>query len=190
MFTDLELARCVGYGFALSEEAEKAGVERGLFTVVSRTVSEYQQTDKAKVILLEANLKEKREIWTLGLLIEALKKCSQDATVHFDFPEMLPTTFNSYRGWYDQLALGFDRHSYYGASSSPKKLEWPKVSELLERAQYAVGATYTGYKGGDYTMHKHTPVWVANYGDASCVGLVGIEGVEHSVTLLTEYLKT
>lgn len=57
---------------------------------------------------------------------------------------------HSYRGYYEDLAF------------SP--LENVPVSSMLACARGALGATYQGYKGGDYTMGDHTEVWLAEYG--------------------------
>lgn len=36
--------------------------------------------------------------------------------------------------------------------------------EMLVHAKSAQGATFTGYKGGEYTMHEYTDCWIAEYG--------------------------
>lgn len=58
---------------------------------------------------------------------------------------------DSYRGYYDQLAFPLKPNV--------------TVGEMLEWAQEAVGKTYQGYKGGDFTMDKDTYVHVAAWGD-------------------------
>ena len=58
---------------------------------------------------------------------------------------------NSYRGYYCDLA--FDP---YG-KEKPAAL-------LLKECRAAMGAVFTGYKGGEYQMGKTTPLWVASYG--------------------------
>lgn len=101
---------------------------------------------------------------TLGQLIDALAKCPKDREVMFDFCGIGPTTFDSYRGYYDHLALGYkDDHRI-------------RAGELLELAQACVGATYTGWKGGEYRMTRDTPVWVANPGDTHGTGVVDVTG--------------
>lgn len=57
---------------------------------------------------------------------------------------------HSYRGYYDQLAF--------------EPANNVTVAEMLECAREALGNTYTGYKGGDYTMHEYTEVNIAYYG--------------------------
>ncbi len=58
---------------------------------------------------------------------------------------------HSYRGYYDDLA--FDTCS----CPTPK-------DDAVAMLKRAVSDTYTGYKGGDYTYNRNTPLWVASYG--------------------------
>ncbi|MFD5245032.1 hypothetical protein ACFWIW_10835 [Amycolatopsis sp. NPDC058340] len=34
------------------------------------------------------------------------------------------------------------------------------VKDMLDSARLALGTTFQGWKGGDYTMHEHTQVWL------------------------------
>ncbi len=56
----------------------------------------------------------------------------------------------SYRGYYDELAFEPQDDVSFG--------------EMLAHAKAAMGATFTGYKGGEYTMESYTPCWIAEYG--------------------------
>ena len=83
---------------------------------------------------------------TLGELIGALE--AEDSNL------VLPDGFrspHSYRGYYDQLAF------------EPAKDV--KVGEALALAESALGATYGGWKGGDFTMDEHTEVNLAVFGE-------------------------
>lgn len=100
---------------------------------------------------------------TLGAFIKALEACPQDAGVSFDFGGCYPTEFASYRGSYEQLALGFD-----------DKIVRPTVANLLARAKESLGKTFEGYKGGDYTMLEYTPLWVSNYGRSSGTAITAV----------------
>lgn len=53
---------------------------------------------------------------------------------------------HSHRGYYHNLAFEI--------------AENVTVGEMLSAAQSALGATYQGWKGGDYTMHEYTSVWL------------------------------
>lgn len=83
---------------------------------------------------------------TLGQLIDTLAAADQSAVVFDGFAEP-----DSWRGVYAFLAF------------APKTNAL--VSDMLRHARSAVGATFTGYKGGEYTMTRETPCFIANYGD-------------------------
>jgi hypothetical protein len=104
---------------------------------------------------------------TIGSIIEALQFAEPDADVMFDFCYMAPTTLKSYRGYYEHLALGWEKPEQFPF--------WPKVSEFLVLLEAAIGATFSAYKGGGYRMSRSTPLWVDNYSDASGTGIVGVE---------------
>jgi hypothetical protein len=81
---------------------------------------------------------------TLGELISRLKELGETEVDGFENPD-------SYRGYYSDLAF----------VPTGKKA---KASELLAIAQECLGKEFTGYKGGEYTMTKVTPVWLGFYG--------------------------
>lgn len=58
---------------------------------------------------------------------------------------------HSYRGWYEQVAFELKDNVTIGA--------------MLASARAAVGATFTGYKGGSYTMRESSLVNIANEGE-------------------------
>lgn len=60
---------------------------------------------------------------------------------------------HSYRGDYFELAV--------------EPTESTTVGALLKELQGAVGKTYEGWKGGDFTMNKYSRVWIAEQGDCS-----------------------
>jgi hypothetical protein len=87
----------------------------------------------------------------LGDFIKTLGDIDPDLPVVFD-NGVAPGEFASYRGYYEQITLT--------QGEEPKR-----VRDVLRAAQQAVGATMTGYKGGDYVMNEHTPLWASDYGD-------------------------
>jgi hypothetical protein len=58
------------------------------------------------------------------------------------------------------------------------------VGDALANAQAAVGATFTGYKGGDYTMHESTYLWADPYGRSVGSRVLGIAVVSGSVHVI------
>ena len=116
---------------------------------------------------------------TLGSLIDQLKARPQDQPVVFEFGRMQPTSINSYRGYYDQLALGFEMPSWDAKDAT--------VATLLGLCQDVDGKVLEGYKGGDYLMGRDTEVWVANWGETCSTWLVGVTGDDYETRLITAY---
>lgn len=82
---------------------------------------------------------------TLEELINFLEQRESTTPVPLGFGEPM-----SYRGYYDQLAFPLERDT--------------TVGEMLEHARSALGQTFCGYKGGDFTMREWTDCWLAEYG--------------------------
>ncbi len=83
----------------------------------------------------------------LGDLIARLER--EDPT------RILPLGFtnpHSYRGDYYELA-------FEPVADIP-------VGEMLAAARSALGATFQGWKGGDFTMGEHSGCWIAVEGDS------------------------
>jgi hypothetical protein len=110
---------------------------------------------------------DKNQPIALGDLIALLEARPQDQGVSFDFCGLVPTSVDSYRGYYDHLAMGW---SADGA---------PKVADLLGRLREALGAVFTGYKGGEFRMDADTPMWVANYGRSDSTAIIGISECDY-----------
>lgn len=82
---------------------------------------------------------------TLGKLIDALASIPPDKEID-GFGDQ-----HSYRGYYSDLAFELTG-------------EKMPASKGLELAWACMGETFEGYKGGEYVMHRDTPIWIANYG--------------------------
>jgi hypothetical protein len=82
---------------------------------------------------------------TLAELIARLEAANpqQVVTRGFDSP-------HSYRG--DYMDLAFEPATDI------------TVGDMLDAARSALGETFTGYKGGDFTMDGYTDCWLAEYG--------------------------
>lgn len=116
----------------------------------------------------------KKPIRTLGEVILLLKAQPPFNTIELDFTKDNPCGLGSYRGYYTDLSLdyGIDAKSMI-------------VKDLLKMFEDADGSTYTGYKGGDFTMHRKTLVWIAPYGDCGRM-LVDIQSKKRVTTIITE----
>lgn len=111
-------------------------------------------------------MKEHQAQWTLGQLIDALEGQKQTNPVRFDFCMVEPTKLNSYRGYYEDLALGWKPQTNY-----PK----PTVADLLATLKKQLGTTVHGYKGGEYVVSRSQILYVANYGDTGSTAVVGVD---------------
>lgn len=103
----------------------------------------------------------------LGELINILKIYPEEMAVYYDFCNFMPTLdFNSYRGIYEDLSIGYMKDVYCKKSLTVKCLK-----EGLEKV---IGMEFTGYKGGDFIMKNHTKIWVANYGESDNTAIAGV----------------
>jgi hypothetical protein len=103
---------------------------------------------------------------TLGGLIAALEGFSYDRSVRFAFGRFEVSSVASYRGYYDELALGWIDPVF----DAPSKT----VRDVLEDLKSAVGMRFDGYKGGSNIMSANTPMWAARWGDAFQAVIVGV----------------
>lgn len=87
---------------------------------------------------------------TLGKMIKVLEGAGHGMSVVLDTGEA-PGQPLSYRGYYSDLS--------FEPTDTPIN-----VGTFLEVCRGALGATFEGYKGGDFVMDERTPLWVAPYG--------------------------
>lgn len=85
---------------------------------------------------------------SLGGLIARLEQEDPTRVLPIGFAEP-----HSYRGYYYELAFELRRNI--------------TVADVLADARSALGTTFEGYKGGEYTMGEHTTCWIASYGETS-----------------------
>jgi hypothetical protein len=129
---------------------------------------------------------------SLGELINEIEKCGiqkndgGDKEVCYDFGTAIPTDLDSYRGSYNELALGYKLTGY---DNDAEHLKDVKAKDLLQHLKEAIGKEYTGWKGGEYTMSKDTPLWVANSGNAGSTAILGVLDDGWRLILLTAYVQ-
>jgi hypothetical protein len=110
----------------------------------------------------------------LGELIVTLESLPPDEEVEFDFGYYEPTTLQSWRGDYSQLALG------HGPSRFPQHVT---VKALLDLCLAADGQIMEGWKGGGYLMRRNTAVYVDNPGEYSNTKLIAV-GRQYGSTVI------
>lgn len=114
------------------------------------------------------------------------KVCLQrmSSPVYFDFCGYYPTTdVHSFRGEYTHLAIPFCR---LGEDNPASPMRAEEFLNLLKGCLYK---SFDGYKGGTYTMHAHTKLFVANYSESSNTGVWNIVYVNEKIVVKTKYVK-
>ena len=130
---------------------------------------------------------------TVGELIKQLENTelmydeNEYKSVYFDFGSAIPTNIDSWRGSYDELALGYELTGY--DSKENAHFSDCKADKLLEELKSAIGKTYTGWKGGDFIMSENTPIWVANSGNSGNTGIIGVLDEDWCIIILTAFCK-
>lgn len=97
-----------------------------------------------------------------------------------DLMNKRPKGIDSWRGIYAELAIQTEDFGSYQTDEVEKEFsdmtfykhkrigkKNPTVEEWIKVLREAVGKTFTGYKGGGFTMGKNTPVYLAEYGASS-----------------------
>lgn len=115
----------------------------------------------------------------LGELCDKLELLDPEARVMFDFCDCFPlANVGSYRGYYEDLAIRW-------SSFEPGKREPVKVSQIHDTLKIAIGNTYVGWKGGEFTMGKDSRVWVANSGDCHGTQIVEVKAAGSTIYFRT-----
>jgi len=131
---------------------------------------------------------------SLGEIILKLEKIIEthpnrnykEISVKYDFGECYPTSLDSWRGSYVELALNYCDVGHHSTVPNPKMLN---VLEFIEMLKDAIGKTFEGYKGGDFLMEENTPVWVSNYGYASFSAVIDIKDEDCEIIIITAYTE-
>lgn len=115
----------------------------------------------------------------IGEIIEKLSHLNDDDVIRFDFGYAYPSmTFNSYRGYYEDVAIGFNIGNNWQGTDTI-------VKEFKEFMQSLIGAEWTGYKGGDFIGHKETSVWIANSdADGTSTIVTGIRDLGYGYVII------
>lgn len=88
-------------------------------------------------------------------LLDKLEKFDDEATIKLTNGKFLDGEYDSYRGYYVDLALGFSDEDH--GISTVKDVKNILMKALNDGEMY-------GYKGGEYSIVGSTLVWLGNYG--------------------------
>lgn len=129
---------------------------------------------------------------SLGELIERIEKAGttnekgEPKTVYFDFGSAVPTIMQSWRGSYYELALGYTLTGYDAPHDHFKQR---LATELLQELKETIGKEFTGWKGGEFTMSKDTPIWVNNPGNSGNTAIVAVKDGGYCLYLITAFCE-
>jgi hypothetical protein len=112
--------------------------------------------------------------WTLAELTARLADQPQNNLVQTTVSGLKVSGLSSWRGRYEELQVCLSEYD-----RPPMK-----VSDLLRECRAADGMDFQGYKGGDFTMHSSTPVWLCEYGRADERGIVALRSRDGVTTLI------
>jgi hypothetical protein len=174
----------------------------------------------------EEQMKNSSQLTIVELLLKLQAAGNKDLPVVFDDGTYRPCGLSSWRGSYAELAFtyakvgekpetsGCDYNSdeiekvypanqYMGEYTVYKQIrttlpDKPKVSDVVELLKRVQGKTFTGYKSGDFTMGKTTPLWIANYGHSDGFktndkfyeqAVIDVLEANDAVSILTELIE-
>ena len=129
---------------------------------------------------------------SLGEFIAELEKCDleynekESKGICFDFGSAVPTSLDSWRGSYSELALGYKLSGY---DNTQEHFADKTSTELLSHLKETIGKEFTGWKGGEFTMNENTPVWVANSGNSGNTAVVGVLDADWQIVIITAYCE-
>lgn len=119
---------------------------------------------------------------TINGLIRELNRAKPDFRVYFSFCNCVPTKIQSWRGIYDDPAIGWQPSGYSGHVE-----EYPTVSSLISELEKAKdGRLYEGWKGGDYSYNGDEILHVDNPGDYTNTEITHIEIKDFEVIIHTQ----
>ena len=120
---------------------------------------------------------------TIGQLLDKIRTADPSARVYFDFCRTTPTTVASWRGSYDEPAIGWAPTGY-----TENAIQAKTVADMIFELEQAIrpGMSFGGWKGGTYYYDLASPLHVDNRGDCTCTNIVDVVVDELQVTIVTE----
>lgn len=94
-----------------------------------------------------------------GQLVRELERLPLETNIRFDFGCNVPKNWHSYRGYYEDLAIGYTDEDHGEFT----------VKDFLDILSNAKAGTLYGYKGGEYKVTDRTSVWVSQ-DSSQCTG--------------------
>lgn len=141
---------------------------------------DFERYVRAGVAKMKQDEYAKKPIRTLGEVILLLQAQPGGNTIRLDFTEDKIKGIESYRGYYEDIALDYGPEYQYSWRTA-----LITVSDLLQECEKSVGKTFYGYKGGKYIMRRKTLVWVSGYSHCDQRMLTDIRSDGDITTIIT-----
>jgi hypothetical protein len=113
---------------------------------------------------------------TIGKILDKINGFDGKETFALTNNKYLTGEFDSYRGYYEDLAL-----EYHEEDTGFNTIE--QLKRLLNNALQA--KKMYGYKGGGFSITKDTLVWVANYSHLGEM-IIDIQKINDSIIVITK----
>jgi len=111
---------------------------------------------------------------TIKQVLDILKQAPSDAHVYYSYFRCVPTYVASWRGSYDEAALGWAPVEFKNQITA---------KELIKQLEDSFGRPYSGWKGGDYCYYDDTPLHIDNQGECTNTEIDKITFNDYSVTI-------
>lgn len=122
---------------------------------------------------------------TIGELKKILNSIEdQGKFVKFDFCNCIPTQIDSWRGVYEEPALGWTPTGYSACGSETKHNI--AVHELIVELERGTSDVFGGWKGGEYYYDDDSPLHIDNPGDCTHTVIASVEEKQSSVIIHTK----
>lgn len=90
--------------------------------------------------------------------LTAISDLDPETFIRFDFGGLIPCGYHSYRGYYEDCAIGFGQGEML-------------AGEYALELKSMLGKPLYGWKGGEWKIHKKTSLWVSG-GPSECTGTI------------------
>jgi len=127
-----------------------------------------------------------QSIPSIAELLAGLTNVDQTLSVCFEFANCRPTSLGSWRGAYDQPALGWQPSGY---SKREQKLdEFPTVAQFCQSLRDDMDRHHGAWHGGTASFREDQKLHVDNDGDATNTVITGFSALGTRLVLHTAYV--
>ncbi len=113
---------------------------------------------------------------SIGEMLDKLNKFKDDEQITFTNEKFHDGTFDSYRGYYEDMYIGWSNSD--NGANTVGSLKDTLITALNQGEMY-------GYKGGDFSIDRDTLVWMAEYGNTGDM-IVDVQKIDGHIFVVTK----